>query len=326
MTSGQISVEQLRTEYDETRRPARWHVDESLQADDGLRARNRSAEMIAGLPVDESAILNGSLPPEQMEDLLSGAEQRLLTEPLRGVGLELGAGLGVLAATVAKRNEVRYVLAVEVCENFVACVIPNIARQVLGDRSNRVIPVLGSFDSLEIDDASIDFVVEIDSLHHSPSLLTTLTECARVLKQHGRLICFDRAHHDDLPNELREQMLNRVYDEEWIRKNGYPPHVSMTRRQNGEHEIRMGEWRKAFGMAGFEVERVVQFVADVDLKLALKGAISRLPGPIRRRLVKIPLVPGYPTAWILAKVHRDDLRRQVIPGPKSTTGFAVRKR
>ncbi len=100
----------------------------------------------------------------------------------------------------------------------------------------------------------------------------------------------------------------------------------MTRRQNGEHEIRIGEWLQAFAAAGFEVDGMVQFAPQVGLKLAVKGLISRLPLVIRRRFVTIPLVPGYPTAWALGWFNGGSLTRRVVPGPKPSTGFAVRKR
>jgi ubiquinone/menaquinone biosynthesis C-methylase UbiE len=319
------SAEQLRHQFIATNCAIRWYLDDAIRSDDGLTARNRSATMIASLPLSDSATLNGSLPPDQMEVLVSAAEHRLLAEPFSGVGIELGAGLGVLAATVAKRGAVRCILAVEACENFAEQVIPRVARQVLGENSDRVVPVLGSFDALEVDDATIDFAVEIDSLHHSPRLVTTLTECARVLRRGGRLTCFDRAHHDDLPDWYREKMLDHVYDDEWVRNNGYPPDVSMTRRENGEHEIRLGEWHEAFTAAGFIIESQVQFVPEIGIRLALKGAISRLPRRARRRLITLPLTAGYPTAWGLRKVRLGALARRVLPGPKPATGFVVRK-
>jgi SAM-dependent methyltransferase len=312
--------------YRATGSPIAWHVDDSLRSDPGLVARDRSAQMITTLPLEQAAPLNGSLAPADMEALVGAAECFLLRDGFRGVGIDLGAGLGVLAATVAKRAEVECVLAVEVCPTFVDGVIPQVAREVLDECSDRVVPVLGSFDSLELDDETVDFAVEIDSLHHASDLGAVVTECARVLRRGGQVICFDRAHHDELPNEVRDVMLDREYDADWIERNGYPPGVRMTRRENGEHEIRLGEWFAAFSNAGLVVERVVFFEPDVSLRMAAKGVLARLPRPLRRRFMAIPPPPGYPRAWVAARIGRAPAASgRIVFAPKHVTGFAVRK-
>ena len=50
---------------------------------------------------------------------------------------------------------------------------------------NRVIPVLGDFDNLKVEDESIDWIIEFDSLHHSFDLERTAKESYRVLKEGG---------------------------------------------------------------------------------------------------------------------------------------------
>lgn len=315
--------EALQERYRTTNDPTYWRVAEPLARDAGIVARDRSARMIAEMSIEDAAPLNGSLEPARMEELVSGAERLVLGAPLGGVGMELGAGIGTLSAVVAKRPGVQCVLAVEICRNFVDLVIPRVSADVLGDGSDRVVPVLGSFDAVELPDESLDFVVEIDSFHHAHDLDAVLDECCRVLKPGARLLCFDRAQPDDLSDEVRERMLDRVYDSKWVARNGYPPGISMTRRENGEHEIRLGEWLSAFERAGFLVDDVVLFQQRIDARTAMKSALHALPRPLRTKLVSVPVHRGLSRAW-LASLRRTDRRiGWVALGPKNTTAFAL---
>ena len=90
----------------------------------------------------------------------------------KGVGLELGAGCGALSIELAERfDEVEKVYAVEIVPE-----ITEIAMLKLIEISNavKVVPVLGSFDDLKLNDNQIDWIIEFDSLHHSFDLEKTL--------------------------------------------------------------------------------------------------------------------------------------------------------
>jgi ubiquinone/menaquinone biosynthesis C-methylase UbiE len=301
-----------------------WTIDPALAASGGIVARDRSAAMISEMSVDDAAVLNGCLGPTDMLQLVRAAERYLLDVPLAGIGIELGAGLGVLSATVARGDFVHGVIAVEICPNFVDRVIPAVANSVLGEQARRVVPTLGSFDKLEVADASLDFAVEIDSLHHAEDLDAVLAESARVLKPGGCIVAFDRAQPDDMPDWLRERMLDQVYSAEWIEENGYPPGIEMTRRENGEHEIRMREWHTAFLRAGFRLARVVNFVPTISTRTAAKAAISYLPRPVRQRLVTMPVPRAYLPAWLRTRVDRSCASvRTVVFAPKHTTGMVA---
>jgi ubiquinone/menaquinone biosynthesis C-methylase UbiE len=299
-----------------------WAIDPALATSPGIQARDRSAAMIAGMSVDQAAVLNGCLGPTDMQRLTIAARNHLLDAPLSGIGIELGAGLGVLSSTIAQSDEVQGVIAVEICANFVNLVIPVVASLVLGNRARRVVPTLGSFDALELDDESVDFAVEIDSLHHAEDLDAVLAECARVLKPGACLVSFDRAQPNEMPDWLRERMLDHEYSDRWIEENGYPPGVQMTRRENGEHEIRLREWTDAFTRAGFRLARVVNFVSAITPKLAGKAAISYLPTPLRRRLIAMPVPRDYFTAWLRTRLAPTrDAVGSVVFAPKFTTGM-----
>lgn len=315
----------LRDEFTKSGRPIAWPVPEGLASSIGIAARNRSAEMIAGMDLAEGAPLNGALSPSDMELLVASAERHLLDEPLAGAGIDLGAGLGILSAVAAKRGGVDAVLAVEVCPEFVDAVIPRSAREVLGDAADKVVPVLGTFDDLRLADASVDFAVEIDSLHHADDLDAALSECARVLRPRGTLLCFDRVQPDDMSDAMRDRLLERVYTEEWIVANGYPTGVRMTRRDNGEHEIRASEWDAAFRRNGLRRVRTVEFTPRITMRAAAKSAVSALPRPVRKRLVELPTPPRLSVAWARRLSRNGDGFAGVAIAPKRCTGMLVRK-
>jgi ubiquinone/menaquinone biosynthesis C-methylase UbiE len=301
-----------------------WSINRALGTSPGILARDHSAAMIAEMQVDEAAVLNGCLGPGDMQRLMTAADRYLLDAPLSGIGVELGAGLGVLSSTVARSDAVQGVIAVEICANFVNLVIPKVASSVLGDRGRNVVPTLGSFDALELSDESLDFAVEIDSLHHADDLDAVLGECARVLKPGGCLVAFDRAQPDEMPDWLRERMLDQKYSQRWIEENGYPPGIEMTRRENGEHEIRLREWSSAFTRTGFRLARVVNFIPAITPKLAGKSAISYLPATIRRRLITMPVPRAYLSAWLKTRFDpARDAVGAVVFAPKQTTGMLV---
>jgi SAM-dependent methyltransferase len=315
----------LREQYAARGVPIEWPVPDELAASVGIAARDRSASMIASMDLAVAAPLNGALRPSEMELLVRAAEQTLLDRELSGVGIDLGAGLGILASVVATRAGVDLVLAVEVCPHFVEAVVPRAATEILGSDADKVVPVLGSFEDLRIPDESLDFAVEIDSLHHADDLDAALRECARVLRPGGTLLCFDRVQPDDLSDELRERMLDRVYSEEWIAENGYPPGIRMTRRENGEHEIRASEWRDAFARHGLVLVRSIEFVPEVTPRMAAKGAVSWLPRPLRSRLVSLPAPRGFALAWARRLSQNGQATATVAIAPKRCTGLLVRK-
>jgi ubiquinone/menaquinone biosynthesis C-methylase UbiE len=248
---------------------------------------------------------------------------------LRGVGLEIGSGCGLLASTVALSPDVEYVYALEICEDLVRLLMPRVSKAVLGEQFAKVISVRGSFDELELPDDSIDFIVEIDSLHHSDDLRRTLRECSRVLRPGGQMMILDRCHPDSLPDEEVERMLSEVYSEDFLRKNHYPPGITLTRRDNGEHEYRLREWLAAFRDAGLEVVRARKLVREIRPALAAKGLLAIAPRALTRRLYQTNNASLRTTFdWVMqARVltSSDPYFGRAVLAPKSTTAFLLTK-
>ena len=73
-----------------------------------------------------------------------------------------------------------------------------------------------------------------------------------------------------------------MYDQEFLKRNGYPEDTRLTRRENGEHEYRLFEWQAAIQSAGLKLVARREFYQRVSAVRAIKGILSLLPKPIRR--------------------------------------------
>lgn len=262
----------------------RWPLPPELETAVEVTYRNAFAENLSHKSAPDIVRSYVYLSQADMACMMRLAERHVLPRPLHGVGIELGAGCGLLASVVAQNAAIEAVFALEVCEQMARLNIPKVAQHVLGEYSRKVIPVIGSFDDLRLPDNSLDFAIEIDSLHHSHDLKRTLTECARVLKPDGVALCFDRCHPDSLPDEEVEAMLSKVYSRAFLIANSYPSDAVLTRRENGEHEYRRFEWQAAFDAAGLQLLKTCQFHRQVSPRAAVKGALSVLPKRVQRRL------------------------------------------
>ncbi|MEZ5365632.1 MAG: class I SAM-dependent methyltransferase [Bryobacterales bacterium] len=263
----------------------RWPVPQDYLDSPEVAYRNLQAIELARGSAEELVGNYLWMAEADCERLLAQA-QRHLGFRFQGQGIELGAGCAMLSALVARSPEVRSVYALEICEEMVRRGVPKVARHVLGSDAHKVKGVFGSFNDLQLPDNSLDFALEIDSIHHSHDLNLTLREAARVLKPGAQLLCFDRCHPNSLTDEEVDEMLSQVYSDEFMRKSHYPPGVKMTRRENGEHEYREREWMAAFQQAGFRVVGAKCFWREVRTARALKGLLQVLPAAIRRRLYR----------------------------------------
>ncbi len=243
-----------------------------------------------------------------VEAYLEKAE-RILGTSLAGEVADLGSGIGLMAAVLSRREAVRRVHAVEYSRNYVVNIMPLVFRRV-GARPEKIVRVVGDFNELRLADASLDFVFELEAYHHSESIQRTVAEAHRVLKPGGCFVGLERAHPDRTrPAEIRA-FLDRQLTDKQKRRYGFAPSRSITRREWGEHEYRVGEWRGFFEAAGFVtvVKRFFPFVTSLRPPHALRylsaRAIGRFEGPLLRRRwlgVPLPAVRGKEKTLILAR-------------------------
>jgi ubiquinone/menaquinone biosynthesis C-methylase UbiE len=241
---------------------------------------------------------------EDCEALLCWSEQ-LLPKPLSGVGLEAGGGPGTWSALIARSLKVEKMYALDACSPIVA-LAPEVVRALLPGQEQKVIPVVGDFDNLQLADSSIDFVFDFFSLHHSVDQQRTFTEFFRVLKPGGIVLCFDKARADALTDNDLKALLDKEYPEDFKRKMGVPPGVPHTRRMNGEREYRLREWREAFVSAGFsrfEHYNVARVTSHNALVAAGKRLFAKLP-PRLQSLYTWLVIPASKPGVTISADHR----------------------
>lgn len=227
---------------------------------------------------------------------------------LSGNGLEVGAGPGTFSSVLASFPEVDKVYALEVCAPIVELLAPKIARSVLGDQEHKVVGVVGDFNHIELPDQSLDFIFDFFSLHHSSDLHVTLTECARVLKPGGFIFCLDKARPDYYSEEDLGQLLDAEYsDTDKQALFGVSAGQKFTRRDNGEKEYRLKDWRASFKQAGFA--KVDYYYLDKissgrGISKIIKSAISLFPAKLQVAVNVMLPVPTQHHKFILSSRNR----------------------
>jgi len=198
--------------------------------------------------------------PEEVEKIFKLIP--LVKESVKGIGVDLGGGVGCVSSVLAKRNEVNSIYCVEYAEDLVKLCHPIIKKGILEEKISKVISVVGDFNNLELKDNSVDFAVSWDAVHHSNDPIRTLKECRRVLKKGGRLIIVDRANDDSTSDSEIERMHNIVYNKEYLRKNYLDENMILTRKDHGEHEWRFSEWKNFFNEADFKLLEAIMIKKD----------------------------------------------------------------
>ena len=90
---------------------------------------------------------------EKTFDLISVAR-----DLIKGIGIDLGGGVGCISSTLAKRKNVEKIYCIEVVEDVVKLCQPIVKKQILSDKTDKVISVVGDFDNLNLKDNEIDLV------------------------------------------------------------------------------------------------------------------------------------------------------------------------
>ena len=184
---------------------------------------------------------------------------------MKGIGIDLGGGVGCISSTIAQKETVKKIFCVELVEDVVKLCQPIVKKNILGENSDKVSSVVGSFDNLKLEDNSVDFAVSWDAMHHSAYLSKTLTECKRVLKDDSIFVIVDRSHNNSTPDSEIERMLNIVYDEEFLIKNYRTKYV----HQLFWIFLQYFEWKNYFKQAGFEIlsNTIIKTSTDENKKL-----------------------------------------------------------
>lgn len=258
-----------------------WPVPPSLLVSKEVTLRNRIAEKYRERPAEEIMTAYAGMAKDDILRYFPAMLARVGVL-LGGAGIETGAGVGVFSASVvASCPAVTKLYALEIVPQVVNCLQEPVISAIAGPAAKKVVRVHGSFDDIQLPTASLDFALELEALHHSPDLDCTLREIARVLKPGGYLLCVDRVCSNQMTNRERDYLLDYEYSDAWKRANDYPVSETITRRQNGEHEIRQSEWEAGLARAGFSVERLC-FTRTADPERILKCLVGLIPFALRR--------------------------------------------
>jgi len=251
--------------------------------------RNReiaTVESFKASSLDKTAELEGSASYATIHSLVQTIMQSRLLPEIEGILVELGSGIGLLGiAFIAEdlENDIAGVLAVEAGLPFVETGIRMAADQLLAQNSRKVIPCYGTFDSIKLEDRTVDAIIQIEALHHSNDLQSALDESFRILKSGGYVISIDRSWPDSTTRNVLEDLLNHEYPKDWLEFKGFPSHEPFTRRDNGEHEYLDKDWKAAFSKAGFSLLSFNTLHPKIKLWHILKRAI---------RLMKVEKIMG----------------------------------
>lgn len=198
---------------------------------------------------------------------------------MSGVGVELGSGCSAISVELVKLNQnIEKIYAVEIVPEIVEyAAVPLI---YMNNAEEKVIPVVGSFDDIKLNDNSVDFIIEFDSLHHSFDLNRTVKESHRILKPGSKLLAIDRAHWST-SKRRRNELENVTYSKEFLTARGLDPNIIITRAENGEHEHLLNDYLITFKNAGFTD---VSWMVLIDPKFSILklSLMSGIPSLLRR--------------------------------------------
>jgi len=222
---------------------------------------------------------------------------------LSGLGIEVGSGIGFLSAAILKldtKNEIIGIIAVEASLPFVETGINLTKEQILKEDAIRLLPCYGSFDSLDVENDSVDFIVQIEAFHHADTLGPAISEAFRILRKGGYLISLDRSWPNKTAPESLLELLDHEYSKEWLIEKGFPSDRPFSRRDNGEHEYIDSQWKDAFISAGFTMKEFL----GIHPNIRMWHLVKRLIGILKLQelfSLKIPSRAGVFRALIFKK-------------------------
>ena len=228
--------------------------------------------------------------------------QVFIGEPLKGVAVDLGSGIGTLAGVLTCQPGITQVYAVEYSREHLERVMPH-ALPAMGADMKKLIRCWGSFNEVAVPDNFFDIVTEFAAFHHSENLPKTMAEAYRILKPSGWLIAVENvknAKPDHLTNAEIEALLNKAWGDK--QEYGEVAEKVHTRGEWGEHVYRFCDWLHYFAAAGFE-SYLLRFhnYSRRSVKNLVLEVFFRLFGDtlLRRRVTGI----SYPS-WFERGIHR----------------------
>jgi len=176
--------------------------------------------------------------------------------------LDIGCGGGWLTAMLTRFDAVRTVYALDSSNHFLHTMLPQVM-ELMGGRTEKLVPIEGLFQPLLFEDGHLDFAVASSALHHADNLESVLREIRRCLKLGGVLLVINETPWPGYRHLLsvlaaavrilRDLALQRYRTTSpAISSSGYLYDPKL-----GDRDYPVWYWRKAIEIAGFSLESVV---------------------------------------------------------------------
>ena len=229
----------------------KWKIDKKIIQNFEYKANNKLAKVLSRKGYNQIEKYYTYVGKKEILKILKYS--KFFNNSIKGDGIDLGGGPGIISSSLAASKNVNKVYCCEMVENAVRYCHPIVKKKLLGDKFDKVISVVGDFNNLQLKDSSIDFAIIWDSLHHSLNPVKTLNEIKRVLKKNSYLFIVDRAHNNKTTNQEIKKMLDHEYDKNFKRKNFFPINRKITRRMNGENEYRFKDLENFIKKSKFKI-------------------------------------------------------------------------
>jgi SAM-dependent methyltransferase len=255
-----------------------FHLSEEILNSKPIQSREiATKESFSESDLEKIAGREGSPSFKIIKSVLKLLFEANIIPELSGIGVELGSGIGLLSASLIDLDEnkkIEGILALEAGFPFVETGIKLASEITLGVNSHKILPSYGSFDKIAVEKNAIDFIIQIEALHHADNLLPPMLEAYRVLKNGGYFISIDRSWPDGVKRQVLDELLDHHYSKEWLDAKGFPSNEPFSRRGNGEHEYTDAEWKFAFEKAGFKCKVIRHLHPKFHTKHFIKRLLS----------------------------------------------------
>ncbi len=203
-----------------------------------------------------------SIDKKNIVDLISKIPQS--NKIFSGNGIDLGGGPGLISGSLVNQYKgIKTIILLEIVTNVLEKCFPIVRSQLLAEEvKDKILPISGSFDEINLKTNTLNFAIAWDSIHHSFDPIKTLNEVNRTLVKGGYFVVVDRAHNNDTPDSEIQRMLNIQYSKEFISQNNLPEGTQLTRFENGEHEYRFRDWESFFKKSNFNIIYQGLFLED----------------------------------------------------------------
>jgi hypothetical protein len=174
-----------------------------------------------------------------------------IKKPMRVIAVDMGSRTGVGASILSKLERVENVYSVKLSEYYIEKIMP-VTFEKFEAMNNKIQRVMSDFNRLDVEDGSLNIVLDIDSFYHSEDFDRTRDECSCALTKNGVIIAIDRAWLSSFTHEQFKTMLSRELPDRLTQKYGIQSGQSFTRQDFGEHEYTIRQWFDLFEHHDFE--------------------------------------------------------------------------